>query len=171
MSIVRAKTSRGFSLLELTVVVMVILVVTAIAIPNVLEARMKANEASAVASVHAIDAAEIMYNISYPDVGYASTLPVLGSNGTDCTSPGKNNSCIIKDENLTGGSKDGYSFSITGDGSVPDAHYTINATPASGAGRCSFTGDQSGVVQGSPLMASSGSRFVLGGGDAPSCAP
>jgi prepilin-type N-terminal cleavage/methylation domain-containing protein len=163
-------SSRGFSLIELTVVVMVILVVAAIAIPNMMEARMKANEAAAVASIHAIDTAEAMYNISYPNVGYASSLPVLGRNGTNCSLPGKDNSCIIGDEALTDGLKDGYSFVITGDGNVPDASYTVTASPASGSsGRCYFSGDQSGLVRGVPVTSGGASRFVLGDGSGTGC--
>ena len=76
--------SPGFSLVELLVVVMVILVITAIAIPSFVQARMKANEASAVSSMHTIQTAEFMYSESYPDHGYAKRLADMGANGSDC---------------------------------------------------------------------------------------
>lgn len=157
-------------MVELTVVVMVILLIVAIAIPNMMEARMKAHEAAAIASIRTIDTAEAMYTFTYPDVGFAASLPVLGSNGTDCSSPGKSSSCIIKDEALAGGFKDGYSFVVTGDGNVPDASYTVSASPAGAAsGRCSFSGDQTGLVRGTPVNSGVGSKFTLAGGGSTTC--
>lgn len=157
-------------MVELTVVVMVILLIVAIAIPNMMEARMKAHEAAAVASIHTIDTAEALYTITYPDVGYAGSLPVLGRNGTNCSSPGKSNSCIIGDDALVGGFKDGYSFAVTGDGKVPDASYTASAMPVGGAaGRCSFSGDQSGLVRGTPVNSGVASKLTFAAGSPSTC--
>jgi type IV pilus assembly protein PilA len=65
---------KGFSLIELLIVVAIILIIAAIAIPNLLRARIAANESSAVSSVRTINTAEITFQASYPTLGYASTL-------------------------------------------------------------------------------------------------
>src|SRR6266851_2088519 len=88
----------GFSLVEVLVVVMVILIIAAIAIPNLVHARMRANEAAAAASVKTIQTAEVMYNTTYPDVGYSGSLPNLGTHGSACDSVSRTNACIIMDD-------------------------------------------------------------------------
>lgn len=65
---------KGFSLIELLIVVAIILIIAAIAIPNLLRARMAANESSAVATIRSINSAEVTYNSTYPSVGYAGPL-------------------------------------------------------------------------------------------------
>lgn len=70
---------RGFSLIELLIVVAIILVIAAIAIPNMVRARMSANEASAISSVRAINTAQVTYAVTYPSVGYADDLAKLGA--------------------------------------------------------------------------------------------
>jgi type IV pilus assembly protein PilA len=69
---------EGFSLIELLIVVAIILIIAAIAIPNLLRARMAANESSAVASIRTVTTAEITYQTGYPTVGYAPALVNLG---------------------------------------------------------------------------------------------
>lgn len=69
---------KGFSLIELLVVVAILLVIMAMAIPSMLRARIAANEASAVNAVRSITTAQISYIISYPDSGYGATLDNLG---------------------------------------------------------------------------------------------
>jgi len=63
---------------------MVLMIIAAIAIPNLVHGKMRANEAAAVASVKTINTAEYMYHDAYPDVGYSSSLAKLGSNGSSC---------------------------------------------------------------------------------------
>jgi type IV pilus assembly protein PilA len=65
---------KGFSLIELLIVVAIILIIAAIAIPNLLQARMAANESSAVATIRSINSAEVTYNSTYPSVGFAGSL-------------------------------------------------------------------------------------------------
>jgi type IV pilus assembly protein PilA len=76
---------HGFSLIELLITVAIILIVAAMAIPNVLRARISANHASAVNSLRAIATAEIQYQSNYSQVGYSSSLLELGTGAA--TSP------------------------------------------------------------------------------------
>jgi type II secretory pathway pseudopilin PulG len=138
--------------------VAVIIVIAAIAVPSMMQARMKANEASAVASLRTIDSAETMYNTAYPAAGYSGNLADLGSRGSNCETLTKTNSCLIMDDLLISGVKSGYTFELLGDGNVPDQAYTVTATPESigFSGRCVFTTDQSGAIR--VVVAASG-RF------------
>ncbi|HEY6305796.1 MAG TPA: prepilin-type N-terminal cleavage/methylation domain-containing protein [Candidatus Angelobacter sp.] len=164
-SVVSRPQVRGFSLVEILVVVMVILVIAAIAIPNMLQARMRANEAAAVASMNVIHTAEAVYSNTYPQVGYAGNLADLGSHGSNCETTGKTNSCIIRDEALTSGVKGGYTFELVGDGRVPDANYTLTAAPESPgtSGRCAYTADESGQILTTPPNSSPAARSMGGG--------
>lgn len=154
----------GFSLVEALVVVMVILVIAAIAIPSFVQARMKANEASAVNSMHTIDVSEVMYSQTYPEVGFSRTLQDMGARGTDCTSPNSTHACLIMDDSLANGFKSGYIFQLNGDGQRPSLAYTLTSAPEmSGiSGRCAFGTNQSGeikiIANGSPA----GSQYSIG---------
>jgi prepilin-type N-terminal cleavage/methylation domain-containing protein len=140
--------SAGFSLVEILVVVMVILIIAAIAIPNLVQGRMRANEAAAISSVKTINTAETLFSNSYPDVGYSSSMANLGSNGTSCDKTSSTNSCLLMDDALTSGIKSGYVFEIVGDGNKPSAGYTVNATPESSlSGRCTISSSESGDVR------------------------
>ena len=63
-----------FSLIELLIVVAIILIIAAIAIPNLLRARIAANESSAAAAIRTISTAQLTYQTSYPSVGYATSM-------------------------------------------------------------------------------------------------
>src|ERR1700685_2466662 len=102
------KKEKGFSLIELLIVVAIILIIAAIAIPNLLRSRMAANEASAVGSVRTVNTAAVTYNSTYNN-GYPSTLTEIGT--TSATQPSCNAGMFI-DSVLTGGSKSGYSFTM-----------------------------------------------------------
>jgi type IV pilus assembly protein PilA len=122
---------KGFSLIELLIVVAIILIIAAIAIPNLLRARISANEASAVGSVRTINTAQITYNSSYSTVGYASSLTNLA--GTSCAPPTSGGACLIDSQLGSGAAstKSGYSFGISGATGTPVATYSIIAAPIS----------------------------------------
>jgi type IV pilus assembly protein PilA len=130
------KKHKGFSLIELLIVVAIILIIAAIAIPNLMRARIAANESSAVASIRTINTAEVSYSTAYPSSGFAAGLANLGG-ATPCT-PVVATGCLI-DNVLAGGTKSGYSFLATGANPVNG----INTTYAAGAAPVTF--NQSGV--------------------------
>ena len=72
------RKQKGFSLIELLIVVAIILIIAAIAIPALMRARIAANESSAAGSVRIIDSAEISYAAAYPNLGFATNLSYLG---------------------------------------------------------------------------------------------
>jgi prepilin-type N-terminal cleavage/methylation domain-containing protein len=109
------KTEKGFSLIELLIVVAIILIIAAIAIPNLLRARIAANESSAVASLRTFNTAQATYQTTYPAVGYASTLAELGpgaATGCPVGGPTAANACLVDWvlANSTAVAKSGYLF-------------------------------------------------------------
>ncbi len=151
--------------MEMLIVAAVILVITAIAVPNMLRARMKANESAAVANMRTINTAESMYASTYPDVGYAGRLADLGSHGSTCESRSETNACLLMDDSLTGGLKSGYAFDLMSDGQKPAQGYTLTARPVvtGTTGRCAFTSDQSGVISIDVPGADGHTRFAMAG--------
>jgi prepilin-type N-terminal cleavage/methylation domain-containing protein len=143
------RTHKGFSLIELLVVVAVILIVAAIAVPNFLRSRMRANEASAVASLRVLNTAAVTYSITYPTLGFPAQLTTLG--GVNPCSASSTQACLI-DDTLAQGTKSGYAFVWTGDGATPSISYIVIGTPqAVGAtGQRMFCTDQSGVIRYDP---------------------
>jgi prepilin-type N-terminal cleavage/methylation domain-containing protein len=89
---------RGFSLIELLIVVAIILIIAAIAIPNLMRARIAANESAGVSTVRTLNTAEYTYSTTYASMGYAPNLTTLGPNTVDCTVPSNvtsTSACLI----------------------------------------------------------------------------
>jgi prepilin-type N-terminal cleavage/methylation domain-containing protein len=142
------RKQKGFSLIELLIVVAIILIIAAIAIPNLLRARIAANESSAVASIRTINTAEISYNSAYPTVGFAALTSLAG---TTCTPPVSTSACLI-DTTLAGGTKSGYSFNAV----ASAGGYAAWANPltANQTGNRSFCSIADAVVRSSPTSLS-----------------
>jgi type IV pilus assembly protein PilA len=143
------RNDKGFSLIELLVVIAVILIIAAIAIPNFLSSRRRANEASAVASLRVINNAAVTYSITYPDLGFPAQLTTLG--GANPCSGSSTQACLI-DDLLAQGGKAGYTFVWTGDGAVPSVTFIVTATPqvVGGSGQLMYCTDQTSVIHYDP---------------------
>ena len=142
------KQQKGFSLIELLIVVAIILIIAAIAIPNLMRARMAANDSSAAGSEHAIIVGEVGYYGAYPTVGYAA-LSALGG-ASPCT-PGTATGCLIDQvlaSNGTGGSgKSGYNFSATAIAGTPPTFWTTASPVSSTTGTKAFCAVDDGVLR------------------------
>jgi len=140
-------SKKGFSLIELLIVVAIILIIAAIAIPNLLRSRIAANEASAVGSLRTINTAEITYNTTYgPLVGFAN-LSVMGPTASAGTSPTSTAAGLL-DANLAAGTKSGYTFTVVPSG-TNNSNYESTAEPQSPGttGQRYFCSDPSFVIQ------------------------
>jgi prepilin-type N-terminal cleavage/methylation domain-containing protein len=158
------RKQKGFSLIELLIVVAIILIIAAIAIPNLLRARMAANESSAVSTVRTVNTAEVTYNSTYPTIGYAAALSNLGGPlGAACV-PSSTTACLIdavvaNNGNPVGSGKSGYTFS-TGAGTAAagvNVGYTVLAVPITinQTGIRAFCAEEDAVVRVDPAGACS----------------
>jgi type IV pilus assembly protein PilA len=127
-----------------------ILIIAAIAIPNLLRSRMAANEAGSVGSLRTIAAANDTYAATYQN-GYAPSLTALGSTSTECSNPTAEKACLL-DAVLTSGTKSGYRFDYEAFDSDNDGtldRFWVRATPVTrgSSGQSEFCVDESGVIR------------------------
>ena len=144
------KRQQGFSLVELMIVVAIILIISAIAIPNLLQARSAANESAAVGAVRTINVAMVVYQSTYPDTGFATQLSDLGTGGVAPCVAAVNTACLI-DSALETGSKSSYNFIAIGSNGLPNTQYVAAGTPQ--VGNRSFCSVEDGVVRVDPTGA------------------
>jgi type IV pilus assembly protein PilA len=162
------KKQQGFSLIELLIVVAIILIIAAIAIPNLLRARMAANEASAVGSVRTLNTAEITYNTTYPTIGFTQTLAQLGGTAGAVCVPSSTTACLVdsvlaNNGNPAGSGKSGYLFSIAAGATQAGGvyvQYDFNAIPitVNQTGIRSFCAVEDAVVRVQPTGAAPGAE-------------
>jgi type IV pilus assembly protein PilA len=137
----RRNRDRGFTLIELLIVITIILIIAAFTIPKITKSQIPAHEASALASIKAINEAEMIYSSSHPDVGFTADLATLGG-----TAQSGGEQTI--DQPLATGRKSGYTFTYTPGEKVNGAirSYTITAVPdqVGTTGQRRFYSDESG---------------------------
>src|SRR6266567_5814602 len=151
------RKQKGLSLIELLIVVAIILIIAAIAIPNLLRAKISANESSAVGSVRNLITAEISYATTFPGTGYALNILALGPGAGNQTCPAAGpaiaNACLI-DAVLAAGTKSGYGFQSLGQNPVGGINtaFTAGAVPVTynQTGTREFCAFEDGVLRALP---------------------
>jgi len=153
------RKQKGFSLIELLIVVAIILIIAAIAIPNLLRARIAANESSAASGIRTINTAEVSFNSNYPTTGYSANLANLGDAANQCpaVAPTSTNACLIDNNLATNGAGVGksgynYTYAAVAGAAANFVDYAVSADPVSPnqTGIRSFCSFSDAVVRVSP---------------------
>lgn len=157
------RDSRGFSLIELLIVVAIILIIAAIAIPNLLRSRIAANQASAVGSLRTINTAEATYSSTF-NIGYSSTLLALGPGANPPTAAAAD----LIDSVLAGSTKSGYTFTYAPTGTDANGNvtaYSITASPSTPGttGQNYYFTDATGVIRQNTSTTASSADSPIGG--------
>ena len=169
------RKQKGFSLIELLIVVAIILIIAAIAIPNLMRSRIAANNAAAASTIRTINTTEVTYSTTYPTSGYAS-LKVLGPGAAACptTGPTAAASCLL-DSTLgcTAGAsgtfctKDAFEYTILTIGGPPATDYVVIGTPLGlGVGSQNYCSTSDAVVRTALAATAPNTSFVT---DVASC--
>ena len=160
-----ARSFKGFSLIELLIVVAIILIVAAIAIPSLLRSRIAANQASSVGSLRTLNTAEITYSSTY-NMGFSATMAYLAPPAAAGASPSSTAAGLI-DSILAAGFKSGYSFAYSAGLADSTGHintYEFNAAPITAStGRNYYRTDQSGVIRQNSTTAASSTDSPIAG--------
>jgi type IV pilus assembly protein PilA len=140
-------SETGFSLIELLIVVSVILIIAAIAIPNFIKSKMRANEAAAVENMRTIVTANTVYLTTY-GIGYAANMTKLSGNLVIVDA----NSAGLIDTVLASGAKTGFNYTYTPGPVDSSGHingYDLTADPINfgATGERYFYTNQSGIVR------------------------
>jgi len=155
------KKQKGFSLIELLIVVAIILIIAAIAIPNLMRAKMAANESSAVGSLRTITTGEISYQNSNPSIGFSAALADIGG-ASPCTVAVPSPACLIDDTlakaTTAATAKSGYwfTYATTAAGGLNTAFTVVGEPVTRGVtGQRGFFVNETGVIRYNPTAAAS----------------
>ena len=157
------RKQRGFSLIELLIVVAIILIIAAIAIPNLMRARIASNESAAASQLRTLNTAQVSYITAYPAAGYG-TLAALGG-AIPCT-PSSTTACLIDNSlatNYNSNGKNGYMFTNTL--TATNSQYDVTAYPIAvgSSGNNSFCAVEDAVVRKDSAGANDSAHDTCGG--------